>query len=123
MTKFRVEATDIKPLYNQVLLRPLEVDFTSKGGIIIQEVDTRAVNMRFATVVAVGPGMITPEGGLMPLSVKAGDMVMFIRGSGTLVKYSPDCEELFMLKEQDLYGIIGGNASLEQTAKRIASSE
>lgn len=111
----------IQPYYNQILVRPNKINYESKGGILATETQTRAVNMQTGEVVAVGHGMITPEGNLAPLQTKVGDTVMFLRGTGVQVKYAVDCEELFMFKEMELFGLIP--ATLEQKAEKILAKD
>jgi chaperonin GroES len=98
--------TKIQPLYNCVIVEPIELEFKTAGGIVIQEQGTRALNMQTGRVIAVGPGMITPEGGLVPLKVKVGDKVLFVRGSGVELRYSVNAPKHLMFKETDLFGIL-----------------
>lgn len=96
----------IEPIYNSVIVEPLELETTTKSGIVIQEQGTRALNMQKGRVIAVGKGMITPEGNLLPLHVKPGDVVLYIRGSGIALKYSVNCPNYLIFKETDLMGIV-----------------
>lgn len=96
----------IEPLYNNIIVEPLELDLKTTGGIIIQEQGTRAVNMQTGRVVAVGKGMVTPDGSLMPLHVKVGDTVLYVRGSGIPLKYAVSARDLLIFKETDLFGIL-----------------
>jgi chaperonin GroES len=93
----------IKPLHDRVLLKRIEDDSTSPGGIIIP--DTAKEKTQAASVVAVGPGKVLNDGTVRPLTVKAGDSVLFGKFSGTEVKV--DGEEFLMLREDEILGIIG----------------
>lgn len=97
---------NLKPMYNMVLVKPNPINYVSKGNIIATETQTRAVNMQTGKVIAVGHGMITPEGNIVPLQVKVGDTIMFLRGTGIQIKDKIDAEELFMFKETELFGIV-----------------
>ncbi len=97
MTKFR-------PLHDRVLLRRLESDAKTAGGIIIP--DTAKEKPAQGEVVAVGNGLRDDSGKVQPLDVKAGDTVLFSKWSGTEVTI--DGEELLVVKESDIMGIIEG---------------
>jgi chaperonin GroES len=92
----------LRPLHDRVLLRRIEEDSKSAGGIIIP--DTVQEKPMEGDVVAVGPGARGDDGKLHPLDVKAGDRVLFGKWSGTEVKI--DGEELLIMKESDIMGII-----------------
>ncbi len=94
-------AATIKPLYDRVLLKRLESEQTSAGGIIIP--DTAQEKTQAGTVISVGDGKLLNDGSLRPLKVKAGDKVLFGKYSGTEVK--TDGEELLMLREEEILGI------------------
>ncbi|OCC03716.1 co-chaperone GroES [Labrys sp. WJW] len=91
-----------RPLHDRVVLRRLEGDEKTKGGIIIP--DTAKEKPQEGEVVAVGPGARDENGKLQPLDVKAGDRVLFGKWSGTEVKI--DSQDLLILKEADILGII-----------------
>ncbi len=91
-----------RPLHDRVVLRRLEGEAKTKGGIIIP--DTAKEKPQEGEVVAVGPGARDEAGKLQPLDVKAGDRVLFGKWSGTEVKI--DGEDLLILKESDLLGVI-----------------
>lgn len=93
----------IKPLRDRVIVRRLEEEDKTKGGIIIP--DTAKEKPQAGEVVAVGSGKILEDGKVQPLEVKAGDRVLFGKYSGTEVKI--DGEELLMMKEEDILGIVG----------------
>ena len=100
-----------RPLHDRVLIRRVEAEEKSAGGIIIP--DTAKEKPMEGEVVSVGPGARGDDGKIQPLDVKAGDRVLFGKWSGTEVKL--DGEELIIMKESDLMGII------EQTATRKAA--
>ncbi|MDT3381346.1 co-chaperone GroES [Labrys portucalensis] len=91
-----------RPLHDRVVLRRLEGEEKTKGGIIIP--DTAKEKPQEGEVVAVGPGARDENGKLQPLDVKAGDRVLFGKWSGTEVKI--DSQDLLILKEADILGII-----------------
>ena len=106
MAKFR-------PLHDRVVLRRLTAEEKTAGGIIIP--DTAKEKPSEGEVVAVGPGARDDQGKLVELSVKEGDHVLFGKWSGTEVKI--DGEELLIVKESDLFGIIkGGDARTSHKA-------
>ena len=91
-----------RPLHDRVVVRRLEQEEKTKGGIIIP--DTAKEKPQEGEVIAVGPGARNEDGEIVPLDVKAGDRVLFGKWSGTEVKI--DGEELLIMKESDLLGII-----------------
>lgn len=93
-----------KPLRDRVLVRRLEKDEKTAGGIIIP--DTAKEKPIEGSVLAVGPGAQDDSGKLIPMSLKTGDMVLFAKWSGTEVKI--DGEELLILKEADILGTLEG---------------
>jgi chaperonin GroES len=93
-----------KPLHDRVLVRRIEQEAKTKGGIIIP--DTAKEKPQEGEIVAAGPGARKDDGNLVPLDVKAGDRVLFGKWSGTEVKI--DGEDLLIMKESDLLGIIQG---------------
>ena len=92
----------IKPLRDRVIIRRLGEEQKTKGGIIIP--DTAKEKPQEGEVVAVGSGKILDEGKVVPLEVKKGDRVLFGKYSGTEVKV--DGEELLMMREEDILGVI-----------------
>jgi chaperonin GroES len=90
------------PLHDRVVIRRLSAEEKSKGGIIIP--DTAQEKPMEGEVVAAGPGARNEAGVLTPLDVKAGDRVLFGKWSGSEVKI--DGEELVIMKESDLMGVI-----------------
>ena len=91
-----------RPLHDRVVLKRVEQEEKTKGGIIIP--DTAKEKPQEGEVIAVGPGARNEDGQIVPLDVKAGDRVLFGKWSGTEVKI--DGEELLIMKESDLLGII-----------------
>ena len=91
-----------RPLHDRVVVRRVEEDQKTAGGIIIP--DTAAEKPQQGEVLAVGPGARDEAGSVQPLDVKAGDRVLFGKWSGTEVKI--DGEELLIMKESDIMGII-----------------
>jgi chaperonin GroES len=92
-----------RPLHDRVVLRRLEGEEKTRGGIIIP--DTAKEKPQEGEVVAVGPGARDEAGNLVPLDVKAGDRVLFGKWSGTEVKI--DGQELLIMKESDILGVVG----------------
>jgi chaperonin GroES len=102
-----------RPLHDRVVVRRLEEDERSKGGIIIP--DTAKEKPQTGEVVAVGPGERDDKGTLQPLDVKPGELVLFGKWSGTEVKI--DGEDLSIMKESDILGVLEG---AEATKKKAA---
>ena len=92
----------IKPLHDRVLVRRIEQDQKTAGGIIIP--DTAQEKPQEGEVVAAGSGGRSEDGKLMPLDVKAGDRILFGKWSGSEVKV--EGEELLIMKESDIMGVI-----------------
>ena len=92
-----------KPLHDRVLVRRIEQDEKTKGGIIIP--DTAKEKPMEGKIIAVGSGARNEDGSVTPLDVKKGDKVLFGKWSGTEVTI--DGDELIIMKESDLLGIIG----------------
>jgi chaperonin GroES len=92
----------IKPLSDRILVRRLEAEEKTKGGIIIP--DTAKEKPREGKIVAVGDGRIDDNGKKVPLSIKKGDKVLFNSYAGTDIKV--DGEEFLIMKEEDVLGII-----------------
>jgi len=96
-----------RPLHDRVLVRRIDQAERSAGGIIIP--DTAKEKPMEGEIVAVGPGARGEDGKLQPLEVKKGDRVIFGKWSGTEVKL--DGEELMIMKESDLMGIVEAPAA------------
>ncbi|HWU92410.1 MAG TPA: co-chaperone GroES [Sphingomicrobium sp.] len=93
---------DFRPLHDRVLVRRVEADEKSVGGIIIP--DTAKEKPQEGEVISVGSGARSEDGKVTPLDVKAGDRVLFGKWSGTEVKV--DGEDLIIMKESDILGIV-----------------
>ncbi len=101
-----------RPLHDRVVVRRLEAEEKTAGGIIIP--DTAKEKPMEGEVVAVGPGARDEAGKLVPLDVKEGDRILFGKWSGTEVKL--DGEELLIMKESDIMGIIEGTPAAKRKA-------
>ena len=95
-------ALNVKPLGDRVLVEPVEEKEVKKGGIIIP--DTAKEKPQEGEVIAVGPGKVTDDGKLQPMSVKVGDKILFGKYSGSEVKLGD--EELLIMREDDVLGIL-----------------
>jgi chaperonin GroES len=92
----------IRPLHDRVIIRRLEEERMSAGGIVIP--DTATEKPIRGEVVAAGPGKVTDDGKLRPLDLKPGDKVLFGKYSGTEVKV--DGQELLVMREDDVMAVI-----------------
>src|SRR5258707_5448100 len=101
-----------RPLHDRVLIRRVEEDAKTAGGIIIP--DTAREKPMEGEVVAVGPGDRGEDGTLHPLDVKPGDRVLFGKWSGTRIKL--DGEGLIIMKESDIMGVIEGRTATKKKA-------
>src|SRR6202795_4991104 len=101
-----------RPLHDRVLVRRIELAEKTAGGIIIP--DTAKEKPMEGEIVATGPGARGEDGKLVPLDVKKGDRILFGKWSGTEVKL--DGEELLIMKESDIMGIIEGKVSVRAAA-------
>ena len=101
-----------RPLHDRVLIRRVEGEEKTAGGIIIP--DTAKEKPMEGEVVAVGPGARDETGKLVPLDVKSGDRILFGKWSGTEVKL--DGEELLIMKESDIMGIVEGQPAAKRKA-------
>jgi len=97
-------AVNIRPLHDRVVVRRLEEERRSAGGIVIP--DTAKEKPIQGQIVACGNGKILEDGKVRPLDVKVGDKVLFGKYSGTEVKIGT--EELLVMREEDIMGIIEG---------------
>ena len=98
---------NFRPLHDRVLVRRVEQDERTKGGIIIP--DTAKEKPQEGEIVAAGPGARNDKGELVALDVKVGNRVLFGKWSGTEVKI--DGEDLLIMKESDLLGVIEADAA------------
>ena len=94
---------NFRPLHDRVLVRRVEAEEKTAGGIIIP--DTAKEKPQEGEVVAAGGGLKADDGKITPLDVKAGDKILFGKWSGTEVKL--DGEDLLIMKESDILGIVG----------------
>ena len=94
--------TKFRPLHDRIVVKRLEQDQKTTGGIIIP--DTAKEKPIQGEVIAVGKGAVNDEGKLRPMEVKAGDRVLFAKYAGTEVKL--DCQELLIMRESDVMGIV-----------------
>jgi len=101
-----------RPLHDRVVVRRLDAEEKTAGGIIIP--DTAKEKPMEGEIVDVGPGARNEQGQLVTLDVKAGDRILFGKWSGTEVKI--DGEELLIMKESDIMGIIEGGAAKKKAA-------
>ncbi|WP_315804218.1 MULTISPECIES: co-chaperone GroES [unclassified Bradyrhizobium] len=100
------------PLHDRVLVRRIDAEEKTKGGIIIP--DTAKEKPQEGEIVAAGPGARNEQGQLVPLNVKAGDRVLFAKWSGTEVNI--DGKDLLIMKESDLLGIIEAPVAAKKAA-------
>ena len=103
---------NFRPLHDRVVVRRVEEEQKTPGGVIIP--DTAKEKPMEGEVIAVGPGARDENGKLQPLDVKAGDRVLFGKWSGTEVKI--DGQELLIMKESDIMGVIEGAKSAKKKA-------
>ena len=101
-----------RPLHDRVVVKRVTAEDRSAGGIIIP--DTAQEKPSQGEVIAVGPGGRDEAGKLIPIDVKVGDIVLFGKWSGTEVKL--DGEELLIMKESDIMGIVEGTAAKKKAA-------
>jgi chaperonin GroES len=103
---------NFRPLHDRVVVRRLEAEEKTAGGIIIP--DTAKEKPMEGEVIAVGPGARDETGKLVPLDVKSGDRILFGKWSGTEVKL--DGEDLLIMKESDIMGVIEESAAQKKAA-------
>ncbi|SEA95172.1 co-chaperone GroES [Rubrimonas cliftonensis] len=103
---------NFKPLHDRVLVRRIEGDAKTAGGLIIP--DTAKEKPQEGEVISVGEGARKDSGELIPMAVKAGDRILFGKWSGTEVKI--DGEDLLIMKESDILGIVEGGAAAQKAA-------
>ena len=101
-----------RPLHDRVVVRRVEEETRSAGGVIIP--DTAKEKPMEGEIIAVGPGARDDKGNIVPLDVEPGDRVLFGKWSGTEVKV--DGEELLIMKESDIMGILEDAASAQKAA-------
>ena len=101
-----------RPLHDRVLVKRIEAEEKTKGGIIIP--DTAKEKPQEGEVIAVGPGARDEKGKLVPIDLKVGDRILFGKWSGNEIKL--DGEELLIMKESDVMGVIEGAAKRTRKA-------
>lgn len=101
-----------RPLHDRVLVRRIEQDEKTAGGIIIP--DTAKEKPMEGEVIAVGPGIRGEDGRLTPLDVRPGDRVLFGKWSGSEIKIGG--EDLLIMKESDILGVVEDAGSLKKAA-------
>lgn len=101
-----------RPLHDRVVVKRIDAEEKTRGGIIIP--DTAKEKPQEGEIVAVGAGARDEQGKLVPLEVKVGDRVLFGKWSGTEVKI--DGEDLLIMKESDIMGVVETTASLKKAA-------
>jgi chaperonin GroES len=103
---------NFRPLHDRVLVRRVEAEEKTAGGIIIP--DTAKEKPQEGEIVAVGSGARNEQGDITPLEVKAGDRILFGKWSGTEVRVGG--EDLLIMKESDILGIVEGSAEARKAA-------
>jgi chaperonin GroES len=101
-----------RPLHDRVVIRRVEQEAKTTGGIIIP--DTAQEKSMEGDVIAVGPGARGEDGKVHPLDLKPGDRVLFGKWSGTEIRL--DGEELMIMKESDVMGVVDGGAAAAKTS-------
>ena len=101
-----------RPLHDRIVVRRVDAEEKTAGGIIIP--DTAKEKPQQGEVVTVGPGARDETGKLIPIDLKAGDTVLFGKWSGTEVKI--DGEDLLIMKESDIFGVIEGSSKVKAAA-------
>jgi len=101
-----------RPLHDRVVVRRVEAEEKSAGGIIIP--DTAKEKPQQGEIIAVGPGARDESGKIQPLDVRAGDRVLFGKWSGSEVRI--DGEDLLIMKESDIMGVLEGRAAKKAAA-------
>ena len=105
-------ATTFRPLHDRVVVKRVEEETKTRGGIIIP--DTAKEKPMQGEVIAVGPGARNDKGEIQALDVQVGDRILFGKWSGTEVKL--DGDELLIMKESDIMGVIETSAALAKAA-------
>jgi chaperonin GroES len=105
-------ATKFTPLHDRILVRRVEEEGTTRGGIIIP--DSAKDKPQEGEVISVGKGKSNDEGKVFPLAVKEGDRILFGKYSGTEIKL--DGEDFIIMREEEVLGIITGAGKSKETA-------
>lgn len=103
---------NIKPLHDRILVKRLEAELKSKGGIIIP--DSAQEKPQKGKIVAVGSGARDENGKIIPLDVKKGDVVLFAKWGGTEISH--EGEDLLIMKESDILAVLEGEAAKKTKA-------
>ena len=103
---------NFRPLHDRVVVRRIEAEEKTKGGIIIP--DTAKEKPQEGEVIAVGPGSRDESGKLLPIDLKAGDRVLFGKWSGTEVRI--DGQDLLIMKESDIMGVVEETVAKKKAA-------
>ena len=106
-------ATKFTPLHDRILVRRVEEEGTTRGGIIIP--DSAKDKPQEGEVISAGKGKISEEGKVRPLDVKEGDRILFGKYSGTEIKL--DGEDFIIMREEEVLGVITGAAKLAGSRK------
>jgi chaperonin GroES len=106
------EGMKFRPLHDRVVVKRIEAEEKTKGGIIIP--DTAKEKPQEGEVIAVGPGARDESGKLVPIDLRVGDRILFGKWSGTEIKL--DGEELLIMKESDVMGVIEGTSTAARKA-------
>lgn len=94
--------TTIEPLFDNVLVKPLEAEQKTASGIILP--DTAKEKPQMGEIIAVGNGAVTPEGKVLPMVVKVGDKIMYKKWGANEVKY--EGEELLLVEQKDILAVV-----------------
>src|SRR5918993_2459649 len=106
----RMSTMKFRPLHDRVVVRRIDAEDKTKGGIIIP--DTAKEKPQEGEIVAAGPGARDESGKIVPLDLRAGDRVLFGKWSGTEVRI--DGEDLLIMKESDVMGVVEGTPALKR---------
>jgi chaperonin GroES len=112
IVKIRRTAMTFRPLHDRVVVKRIDAEEKTAGGIIIP--DTAKEKPSQGEIIAVGPGGRDENGKLIPIDLKVGDIVLFGKWSGTEVKI--DGQDLLIMKESDVMGVIEGGAAAKKKA-------
>ena len=111
-------ATKFTPLHDRILVRRVEEEGTTRGGIIIP--DSAKDKPQEGEVISVGRGKSNDEGKVFPLVVKDGDRILFGKYSGTEIKL--DGEDFIIMREEEVLGVVSGTASGAGSSKKETAS-
>jgi chaperonin GroES len=111
-------ATKFTPLHDRILVRRVEEEGTTRGGIIIP--DSAKDKPQEGEVISVGRGKSNDEGKVFPLVVKEGDRILFGKYSGTEIKL--DGEDFIIMREEEVLGVVSGTASGASAGKKETAS-